>query len=56
VCEIPYLITCDPDYDGKYTMNDALYYLQCIAGVRQDCVCDENLRAVIQVMRVLSGL
>jgi hypothetical protein len=30
--------------------------LQCIAGVRQDCICDENLRAVIQVMRVLSGL
>jgi len=59
VCQIPIpvvLPSCDPDFDGKFTMSDAIYYLQCIAGVRQDCICNENLGSVIQVLRIVSGL
>ncbi|OQX01387.1 MAG: hypothetical protein BWK80_60040 [Desulfobacteraceae bacterium IS3] len=47
---------CDPNADDKIGLEDAVYYLQCIAGLRQNCTCEATLEKVIQLLRILSGL
>jgi outer membrane protein assembly factor BamB len=53
-CDIP--LPCDVDGDKKNSLPEAVYGLQCIAGLRQDCTCDVNLGKVIQTLKVLTGL
>jgi|GEM_PF-2059154 len=46
----------DCNGDTKIGLEDAVYGLQCISGLRQNCTCNADLAKVIQVLRVLSGL
>jgi len=42
--------------DNKIGLEDAVYGLQCISGLRQNCTCNADLAKVLQVLRILSGI
>jgi len=55
VC-VPQPSASDCSGDNKIGLEDAVYGLQCISGLRQNCTCNADLAKVLQVLRILSGI